>query len=420
MPFRAPKIDVGNAMLRALQIKGAINKNALIEMKLKNQGKEKLKLESDLLDYAVKSARFISHDEYPQYRQNMIRLGMSSELLPDQEFNSPEEWQAFIEPRIYTAQDMIAIKNARLNNQKLKMSKRLKDGTVRTVEAKNEEEFDQFQAQGYERGGLAGTPIRAKFGEAKKGVVDGKQVFFRIGEDPNDVQILAGVAPEPSKGMKIFDPVTGNLMVDTTGGAGSTGLTKPTLKKVEGELLKATTGLSRLNQIRNMFKPEYQELGTRWGAMWTSAKEKLGFKPSGEDRAGLAEFSSFKRRAISNINLYIKEITGAQMSEAEASRLTKGMPDPGKGLIDGDSPTAFESKMNDVISELRMAAARYHYVTKNGLTITDVPLDKMPAVINERGRQILEALRTNNPGMDIDTMKQQARDMLAEEFGLIE
>ena len=51
--------------------------------------------------------------------------------------------------------------------------------------------------------------------------------------------------------------------------------------------------------------------------------------PEGPWKDWLGGIGTFEQDVNSNVNLYIKEITGAQMSEAEASRLTKGRRKPG-------------------------------------------------------------------------------------------
>jgi hypothetical protein len=74
-----------------------------------------------------------------------------------------------------------------------------------------------------------------------------------------------------------------------------------------------------------------------------------------------------KRRAYENLNLYIQEITGAQMSQEEAKRLRRVMPDPGDGIFDGDSPVQFEANLNDAMSRVRASLNRYKDLRERGL-----------------------------------------------------
>jgi hypothetical protein len=112
----------------------------------------------------------------------------------------------------------------------------------------------------------------------------------------------------------------------------------------------------------------------------------------------LTEYSDFRRNSLNNINLFIKEITGAQMSEREADRIRQAMPDPGEGLLDGDSSTQFESKWSSTMYSLRMIMARNIRLRKNGFddqTIQKLAqTDSLPSIsdmkseINKRGNQL--------------------------------
>ena len=86
----------------------------------------------------------------------------------------------------------------------------------------------------------------------------------------------------------------------------------------------------------------------------------------------LTEFKGFQRKAIENINLYIKEITGAQMSEKEATRLRLSQPDPGEQWYQGDDPITFKAKMDDVIKFAGASVARYDKYRSEGLSDTDI------------------------------------------------
>jgi hypothetical protein len=101
---------------------------------------------------------------------------------------------------------------------------------------------------------------------------------------------------------------------------GKGGMTKKTQGEVEGKQITYREALTRLEGIERDFKPEYQEVGSRLGAKWTSIQAKLGRDVGKKDRTFLIKYAKYKREASENINRYIKEITGAQMSEKEADR----------------------------------------------------------------------------------------------------
>lgn len=179
------------------------------------------------------------------------------------------------------------------------------------------------------------------------------------------------------------------------GGAG--GMERKTRGDIEKKLLGAREGLSRLRGIAAKFKPEYQEIPTRLGVAWTGLKARFGQGDiSSEDRKSLTEFADYRRDAISNINLYIKEITGAQMSEAEADRLRLAVPDPGEGIFGGDDPITFQAKLDSIVKDLEKATARYEHYLRQGLTdpeemARESPLDAMRTAINEQtGERLIE------------------------------
>ena len=190
--------------------------------------------------------------------------------------------------------------------------------------------------------------------------------------------------------------------------------------KVDEGLLDTGMRLQRLSAIESQFKPEYQQIAPRLSARWSSVKEKLGADLDPNDSKFLTEFSSYKRNSINSMNEYIKSITGAAMSEAEAQRILKGMPNPGEGVFDGDSPTEFKAKMDDAIKQTRLAEARLVYIKRNGMSIGDVTLDRMPTLMNERGSALETAIKKQQPQINQQDLRKLVRRNLAQEFGLVE
>jgi len=190
-------------------------------------------------------------------------------------------------------------------------------------------------------------------------------------------------------------------------GVGATGLQRKTTGAIEGNIMNATEGIARLNEIAATYQPEFLELGTKWNALKTRWGEKLKGVPftewtrhgvSQEDKQQLREFANFKRTSLDNISRYIKEITGAQMSEREADRIRKGMPDPGEGLFDGDAPSEFESNWASTMRSLRAVQARNIYYLKSGFepgeiqrvakSGTMMSIADIQNRINERGQEL--------------------------------
>ena len=174
----------------------------------------------------------------------------------------------------------------------------------------------------------------------------------------------------PPSGMVIEADGKGGFTMRT--GVKGGGMTVKTKGEVEAKLLGSQESIARLEAIRNEFKPEYQEIGSRLSNEWTGLKAKAGVGVSKEDSKKLTEYKRFQRRSIENINLYIKEITGAQMSEKEADRLRLAQPDPGEKWYSGDDPVTFKAKLDDVINTGLAVKTRYENYRAQGLSDLDI------------------------------------------------
>ena len=138
--------------------------------------------------------------------------------------------------------------------------------------------------------------------------------------------------------------------------------TQKTQSEVQGEIKKADDQIARITEIQRTFKPEYLEMPTQWAMSGLATLEKAGIDIGKEQRSTLTEYKNWQASAATNLNKYIKETTGAQMSEAEVSRLRKAAPDP-----EHDSPTEFKAKMDTVIAIAQRARDRYVNLLQEGL-----------------------------------------------------
>ena len=85
-------------------------------------------------------------------------------------------------------------------------------------------------------------------------------------------------------------------------------------------------------------------------------------------------------------------------------------------MFDGDAPTTFQAKLDNQIKQVQYALARKQYSLNKGLRWESIPLERMPALINERGKGIAKQYNLNpekNPA-DMNTVQRQ----LAAEFGV--
>jgi hypothetical protein len=191
-------------------------------------------------------------------------------------------------------------------------------------------------------------------------------------------------------------------------------LSKGTKAKIEESVLSSGDALTRLNTIQASYKPEYLSIKFRGGQEWATLKDKfVTLKP--EEKTQLANFSTYKQNATQNLNQTIKDLTGSAMGVQEAERIISTLPNAGTGLFDGDSPTQFESKLNNAVEQTKYAIARKNYSLNKGLKWENLPLNQMPNVINQRGAAIAQQYKLDpNKPADLKTINRQ----LAAEFGI--
>lgn len=228
----------------------------------------------------------------------------------------------------------------------------------------------------------------------------------------------AGYSKIPT-GMKMVSDGQGGFTFATGDMAGSSDLTTPVKTDIQKSILQGQDAVARLESIKQKFKPEYQQLGTRWNALASDIKDKAGFKLDEDTAQQLSDFSSYQREVTANTNQTIKDLTGATVGADEAPRLMLQMPVAGQGLFDGDGPTRFQSKLDGTLKSIKAANARQAYALKNGLNKTQqfaIPLDSIPTLIDKKGEQYTAELKRANPTADAAQIKAMVMNRLREEF----
>jgi hypothetical protein len=373
----------------------------------------------------------------------ITRHGMNPQLWPDpNSFETDEEATEWAMKQGMTAAEWANYKKG----DPITLSFDKGDGTYKTLTTKDPATIQKLVNRGWEIGKLTGTK-RKSLEEIKAETRAKETVKEEIrGRKPRAVK--AYLTPEntveylpnneiPPKGWVPYKPgiefeatPEGGVSFTTTAlptRKGQGGMTKRTQGAIEEKLFNVSENLARLEEISQLYKPEFLKTKTALSALKTRWGEKTDlWEPSEQEKKQLAEFSAFKRSAINNINLYIKEITGAQMSEREADRIRKGMPDPGEGLFDGDSPTEFEAKWKDTVHSLRMAQARYIRYLRNGLTPKEatelikkgnaISLRDIEKEINEWGKRSYAKLKTANPEMSEIELQRIVKEQIRKQF----
>lgn len=197
------------------------------------------------------------------------------------------------------------------------------------------------------------------------------------------------------------------------GGISGLTLGKEGSNSVDKDLLDL--GRSRLNfqNTMSLYKPEYLTRPFQTKMTLLAEAEKL--RPNSLDatqKEEMAGYSQFQQNAMNNLNEYINKITGAAVGSGdEEKRLRMAIPDPQK-----DSPTQFEAKTKDALALGRLFEARLSYAKKNGLKITDIKVDNMPAIMRAREAELTKSLNLD-PTKPAD--RDAIRSRLAQEFGLL-
>lgn len=122
------------------------------------------------------------------------------------------------------------------------------------------------------------------------------------------------------------------------------------------DMANTRDALDRLNGIADTFNPTYLTVEGKVKNWALKTKDILGLELSENEKQSVQEYTTWRARTGQNLSLYIKEITGAQMSIQEAQRLIKDLPN------DADSPSQFQSKLEDSLLRLEAAHRRANQV----------------------------------------------------------
>jgi len=189
------------------------------------------------------------------------------------------------------------------------------------------------------------------------------------------------------------------------------GLTSKAKGLLEEKLINIGDTLANLDATMQSFDPKFLELPTQAKVGALKLGSKLGIDLSPENKKLVEDAAVFFQDAITGLNSTIKAMTGAQMSEKEAVRLRKQVPDPEK-----DDPTTFYAKLKNSVKITKLANARALFLRKNGVMYDFNSNDEPPisirqfeSMIEARGKELME---------DEGMTREQALGVLKEEFNL--
>jgi len=209
-------------------------------------------------------------------------------------------------------------------------------------------------------------------------------------------------------------------------------LQQPVLNELQGKIVHNVDNLSRLSQIKSLYRPEFQTIETQlavFGAGLFDRSKTLRANLSPQQRNLVTEYGEYRQKVNDNINQYVKDITGAQMSEAEAKRLMNALPD-----VDKDGPTAFEAKLNGAIKSARLAVVRHNWLLRNGLhdvarsiglpeaqdQITGSPysLQNFERQMDQKRAQYFQEIKQQNPQADDVFVDRATKQRMRQEYGI--
>ena len=124
------------------------------------------------------------------------------------------------------------------------------------------------------------------------------------------------------------------------GAAKGPDLARPTMNKVEADLLNASAAMQRITNIRNSFDPSFLTYGTQFDNWLTAVQDKTVGGISPEARERLGAYTTYALDTKENLNKTIQELTGAAMGADEAVRIKATVPN------EQDSPEEFSVKLD--------------------------------------------------------------------------
>ena len=209
----------------------------------------------------------------------------------------------------------------------------------------------------------------------RENIVDGKPALAIEGVSDDGQVVTVGVGDK--KASAWYDPVSKQL--DILGDPFEFGKSEvTTIEMSVGEqktrrekLTDVRDTLRDYQNIRELFKPEYLTLLGRGKTKGQGILDELGALDAFPEFFGKERFTNVKEfysATQERANKYIKMITGAQMSEAEAKRLMKAIPS-----IE-DSPNTFQAKLDYIVKVAQSSYEAYAFELASGASLEEAKM----------------------------------------------
>lgn len=355
MEFNVPNIDPAAAQQNALKtaMMGTQNKTAQLQNQLVSQQMaderemRPMKNAAEAVAYLTEISPMITPDNYEQSRQWLIqRNGFNPELLPPL-----DQIMAGAPPDVPPQEYFEAWKRQGLTTLSAQVKQSMAEAQMMNALKPKEQTVSDL-------GKLIAERDQLPAGDPRRKIYDDRIEKLNAKSGGRTIRSLPGGGFEYIEGTDI--PNAG-IMAPTEG------MQKPTAKDLESEILDTDKMIVRLDNILANFDRDFLTYQGKAKAIGLNLADKANVKLSAENKKWLRENSVFMQNSIENINLYIKEITGAQMSEAEANRLRKAVADAGDSVLSGDGPTKFLSKVRNAVKKAKIAKLRAAELRTKGL-----------------------------------------------------
>jgi len=139
---------------------------------------------------------------------------------------------------------------------------------------------------------------------------------------------------------------------------------KRAMGDIEAKIVASRANLSRLEDIDALLlDDDFIRTPGRIKQWIFETADSFGDVLTEKQQKSLGDYSEFRAAVSEGINMYIKMITGAQMSEAEAARLMTAMPN-----LKDKSPTVFRAKLKRAVGATKSAIEMYDEMRGRGLS----------------------------------------------------
>lgn len=176
--------------------------------------------------------------------------------------------------------------------------------------------------------------------------------------DPATGQFLTGDGrPLPAGFLPVSVP---GVQAANVGDAAS--MTPRAKGELETQLIALDDQIATASNVLTKFDPKALELPGRIETALLGGADYLGLNLTPDQEKTLKDRTAFLQDSYTQLNETIKAITGAAMTNAEAERIRKQMPDPEKM-----GPVKFQEAARGVLKKLKLAQMRKRWMLKNGM-----------------------------------------------------